>query len=118
MVAAVAAMVAVAVAGIAAAIDGDFTVAVLALAVAVLANAHLSLHRDVVRLVEQKSRLIYRQSATIASWVQTLARRAGHLKHDGWVCPECLQANVGWDDECGRCGYADDDTPIEGTRAG
>jgi len=42
-------------------------------------------------------------AATLANWLQTLARRSGQLSADSWVCKACLQSNVGWDDECGRC---------------
>lgn len=43
-----------------------------------------------------------------AQWMQTIGRRTGQMKHDSWVCPHCLQAEVGWVEVCGRCGHPND----------
>lgn len=79
---------------------------VVAAGVIVLATAHLRLLRWVHGEAVAARRDVHRglPTATIAQWMQSLGRRTGQLKADGWVCRACLQANVAWDDECGRCG--------------
>jgi hypothetical protein len=79
----------------------------IGLALVVIAVVHVRLLRQVattVVVMQRDSFMGLPHTATIALWMQTLGRRTGQLPAHGWVCRRCLQANVAWDDECGRCG--------------
>lgn len=76
-------------------------------ALLMLALAHMTLMRltaNIVLTLQRDYVLHQPDTATIAKWMQTLGRRTGQLDARSWVCRSCLQANVGWDEECGRCG--------------
>jgi hypothetical protein len=87
---------------------GGLAVTALALGVLCLWLVHARWTAALNEKVDEEIRGNILVTRRTAAWMQTIGRRTGQMKGDSWVCPHCLQSEVGWVETCGRCGHPND----------